>query len=553
MTERQTVTRSSPGAPARPRLVLTALILAAAVANLPLAVANVALPSIGVHFDASQTELNLVAVSYSLGLALSVLWFGALGDRYGRRQMLLLGICLSVPACLVAAWAPNIPVLIGARIFGGLAAGMAYPTTLSLITALWSGEARTRPIALWSAIGGALAALGPLTAGLLLEHFWWGSVFLVSLPLVAAAVPLVLKYVPSHVHEGTEQVDNLGGLLSALLVGALVLGINVAPVPGSGPLVASLLVLAVVVLLGFVLRERRAPNPLYDLHVAGRRVFWVAASAGMVVFGSLMATMFVGQQYLQNVLGYDTVEAGVAILPAAVVMVLIAPRSAKLVAARGARFTLLVGYACILGGFLTMLLLWGEGSHYPVVGLGYALVGAGVGFAGTPASHSLTGSVPVTRVGMASGTADLQRDLGGAVMQSVLGALLTAGYASAAATAVAGSPQSGQVSDSVQSELTKSYDGAQAIAQQYPPYANQIIAAAKKSFIDGQDWAYLAGVVAILLGGALVWFLFPRKESEDQLLAEYHREDAHVIDLTEPASPAAPRPAPGVSRTTPPP
>src|SRR5262249_54567806 len=136
--------------PARGGLVLGALILVAAVANLNLAVANVALPDIGKAFDASQTSLDLVAVSYSLGLAASVLYLGALGDRYGRKMMLVLGIVLSVPACLLAAWAPSVGVLIAARIVGGLSAGMAYPTTLALITALWTGPGRTRSIALWS-------------------------------------------------------------------------------------------------------------------------------------------------------------------------------------------------------------------------------------------------------------------------------------------------------------------------------------------------------------------------------------------------------------------
>ena len=140
--------------PARGGLVLGALILVAAVANLNLAVANVALPDIGKEFDASQTALNLVAVSYSLGLAASVLYLGALGDRYGRKKMLLRGLVLSVPACLLAAWAPSVEVLIAARVLGGLSAGMAYPTTLALITALWSGPARTKSIALWSALGG---------------------------------------------------------------------------------------------------------------------------------------------------------------------------------------------------------------------------------------------------------------------------------------------------------------------------------------------------------------------------------------------------------------
>ena len=134
--------------------------------------------------------LNLIAVGYSLGLAASVLYFGAVGDRYGRKLMLVLGMALSIPACLLAAWAPSDEVLFGARVLGGLSAGMAYPTTLALITALWSGPGRTKSIALWSGIGGAISALGPLASGALLEHFWWGSVFLLTLPLAVLALVL---------------------------------------------------------------------------------------------------------------------------------------------------------------------------------------------------------------------------------------------------------------------------------------------------------------------------------------------------------------------------
>jgi DHA2 family multidrug resistance protein-like MFS transporter len=512
--------------PARAGAVLGTLILVAAIANLPLAVANVALPDIGLHFDASQTQLNLVAVGYSLGLAASVLWLGAVGDRYGRRLLLLTGVALSLPACLLAAWAPSIEVLVGARILGGLAAGMAYPTTLSLITALWApGPGRTKSIALWSAIGGGISALGPLTAGILLEHFWWGSVFLVTLPLIAIGFPLSVKLIPAHVNEATEAVDNFGGILSVVVVGALILAINFAVVPDAGTLVLGLVVVGVAALVAFVIRQKRAANPLYDLEVAARATFWVAAVAGIIVFGSLMGAMFIGQQFVQNVLGYSTIEAGLAILPAAVFMVLLAPRSAKIVEARGARFTLLVGYVPVLLGFLTMLLLWKDGIPYWKVGLAYAFVGAGVGIAGTPASRSLTSSVPVRRAGMASGTADLQRDLGGAIMQSILGALLTAGYASAFTNLIAASPQASDVSTQVEGQLTKSFSSAANTAQQYPQYSKQIIAAARQSFVDGQDWAYVAGIVAVLLGAALVFFVFPKHDREQELLAEYHAED----------------------------
>jgi EmrB/QacA subfamily drug resistance transporter len=517
-------------APARGGLVLAALILVAAVANLNLAVANVALPDIGRAFDSSQTALNLIAVAYSLGLACSVLYLGALGDRYGRKMMLVLGVVLSAPASLLAAFAPSDTVLIGARILGGLSAGMAYPTTLALITALWSGPGRTRAIALWSAIGGALAALGPLAAGLLLEHFWWGSVFLVTLPLALLALVMSVVLVPAHRNETTEPVDNLGGVLSLLLVGGLVLAINFATAPDSGTTVLILSLIALASGVAFLLRERRARNPLYDLRVARRRIFWVAACAGIIVFGSLMGAMFVGQQYLQNVLAYSTVDAGLAILPAAALMVLVAPRSARLVEARGARFVLLTGYVFVLLGFLTMLLLWQEDASYWKVGLGYALIGIGVGFAGTPASHALTGSVPVTRAGMASGTADLQRDLGGAIMQSIFGALLAAGYASAFTQAIANAPGGSQVTPQIENELTKSFAAAAAIAQRYPQYSQQIIDSARSSFLHGDQWAYLAGIVAVLLGGAIVAFFFPKRDRERRLLEQYHAQDSASAD-----------------------
>ncbi len=179
---------------------------------------------------------------------------------------------------------------------------------------------------------------------------------------------------------------------------------------------------------------------------------------------------------------------------------------------------------CFLG-FLTMLLLWKEGIPYWKVGLAYAFVGIGVGFAGTPASHSLTGSVPVRRVGMASGTADLQRDLGGAIMQSILGALLTAGYAAAIGASIASAPNQDQITDQVASELQKSFDSALAVAQQYPKYSTQIVAAAKTAFLQGDQWAYLAGIVAVVSGAFLIFFMFPKRDEERALLQRYHDED----------------------------
>jgi len=510
--------------PVRAGLVLVTLITVATVANLNLSVANIALPDIGRHFDASQVELNAVAVGFSLGLAATVLWLGALGDRYGRRSMLLGGLVLSVPASLVAGFAPDVLVLAIARIVGGVAAGMAFPTTLALITAMWSGPARTRPIALWSGIGGATMAFGPLIAGGLLLHFWWGSVFLVTIPLAVIALVASFLLLPTHVNESSGSVDNLGGVLSVVMVGAAVISITIAPEPGLLTAAAVIALIALVAVVLFVRRQRRAAEPLYDLRVAARRTFWVAGVAGLLVFGALVGAMFIGQQYMQNVLGYSTWSAGLSVLPAAVFMVVGAPVSARLIAWRGSRDALLVGFVIAGLGFVVMILLWRDSASVVAVGLGYALLGLGVGIAGPPASRSLTESVPVDRAGMASATADLQRDLGGAILQSILGAILTAGYAAAFRARI--SDASTSVTDGVVTQLTKSYSSAANTAQQYPQYADQIVAAARQSFVDGQHLAYGVGIVAMVAGIAIVWFGFPDKDRENRMVSDYDRTDA---------------------------
>ena len=304
------------------------------------------------------------------------------------------------------------------------------------------------------------------------------------------------------------------------------MAINFVSSPGDMKKAELYAIIAVVGLVAFFIRQRFAKNPLFDLNVASRRIFWVAACAGMVVFGALMGAIFIGMQYLQNVLGYSTVKAGASVLPAAVFMMIAAPISARLIERFGSRITLLIGYTFCFLSFLSMLLLFTETSGYIDVAIAFSLAGAGVGIAGTPASHSLTGSVPVDRAGMASGTADLQRDLGGAIMQSILGALLTAGYAASVAKQIA--PHSSEVTTSIQNELEKSYASAAAVAQQNPAHAQAIIAGAKSSFLAGANWAYAAGCIAIVIGALIVGIWFPRRQAEIDLVASYEATDAHA-------------------------
>lgn len=517
-----------PQAPPKAGLVLTALILSALVCNLNLSVANIALPDIGKAFDSPQSALNIVALGCTLGLAMSVLYFGAIGDRYGRKLMLTGGLVFTVLASLLSTWSTSIDILIFARIFTGLAAGMAYPTTLALITALWGpGKKRVGAIALWSGVSGGAAVLGPVIAGFMLQQFWWGSVFLIAVPPAIIAVVLVVVLVPAHRNESTGPVDHLGGVLSVLVIATLVLGISTLPAPHKLPLGLSLLAGTLVTGTLFIWRQKKAPSPLFDLRIAARRLFWVPALGGMIVFGSLMGSMFIGQQFLQNVLGYDTVSAGLAVVPAAVGVVGVAPVSARLLISRGSRFTMLLGYGFVFASFVTMF-VWGLRSSYLLVGLAYLLVGIGAGLALTPASRSLTSSVPVRRVGMASGTSDLQRDLGGSIMQAIFGSLLAAGFAASFAHQIAATGDSAAVSASVTDALSASYASAAQVATQYPAYANEIIAAAKTSFLQGANLSYLVGGLAIVLGALLLALRLPGKVKEKALLDIYAAEDAQL-------------------------
>jgi len=231
VTGNPTVARQD--APSRPGLVLAALILGALVCNINLAAANVALPGVGEAFGATQTALNIVAVGCSMGLAMSVLYFGALADRYGRKQLLMLGLALTVVAGFLSAFSVSVEMLMASCLFTGIAAGMAFPTTLSLITALWAaGPARTQAIALWSGVSAMASVAGSVLAGLVLSVWWWGSAFLVAAPVAALALVLVALFVPAHVEESTDPVDHIGGVLSTLAVAGLVLGISTVFAPG---------------------------------------------------------------------------------------------------------------------------------------------------------------------------------------------------------------------------------------------------------------------------------------------------------------------------------
>ncbi len=506
-------------------LSLAILILAAGVANLNLAVANVALPVIGKDLGAGQVGLNLVAVGFTLGLAASVLYLGALGDRYGRRLMLILGLIASIPLAAMAAWAPSIEVLIFARLLGGVAAGMVFPTTLSIIVATFSGKRQTTAIALWSGLGAGFSAVGPAVVGWLLTFAWWGAGFAITIPL--AAIALALSFTLSKKAGETDTpVDNTSGIASVVMVASLVLAITLAPMPGRLSLAAVLAVISVIGIVYFVRRQRTSKNPLFDLNIAKRRIFWVAAFAGIIVFGALMGSFFIGQQFLQNVLKYNSFEAGLAILPSPIAMVACAPLAARLIVSHGSRFTLLLGYAIVAAGFLVMM-TWRQDSPYALIGVAYLLLGAGVSIAAAPASRSIMAAVPIHRLGMGSATNDLQRDLGGAIMQAIMGSLLVVRYASSMRDSFQNVPpdRQAELTDQAVTLMTSSYSGAAQVAQTLPNTDSTILLQwASNAFGAGSGLAFAFALLSVVAGMVLVWITFPRKAEEEKVEAEYAAE-----------------------------
>jgi len=508
------------GRPPRSALILLALVTGAIVSNINLSVANVALPTIGADLGATQDQLTSIANAFALGLASPVLYLGTIGDRYGRKLLFVAGCILTVPTSMLAAWAPNAEVLTLARLFCGFAAALLFPTTLSLIGALYRGKAKVKAIALWSGLGGGVAALGPLIGGWLLQYFWWGSVFLITLPLVVVALVVGLIVLPWHASEEVFRVDHLGGVLSVLGVGGLVLTIEHAD-KGFTTQWFIYLAFALLGLAAFFWRETRAERPLVSLPLAKARTFWVAFVAGAITFGSLIGAMFIGQQFTQNVLGYDSLEAAAVVLPAAVCTALFGQLAGRLINARGSQFTFMLGLGSVAAAFTVILITWAQGAAIGWILGAYALVGAGVGLAATPASRSLMSSVPPNRGGMGSAFLDLTRDFGGAIMQAIMGALLAGAYARQMTADLAGVPtdQAAKISSETASALTSSFEGAAQVAQQSPTYSAQILNAASTAFTEGKSLAIAVALLMTLIGLLLVLLVYPRKAPEEAYYA----------------------------------
>jgi EmrB/QacA subfamily drug resistance transporter len=411
--------------------ILFSLCLAALIINIDVTIVNVTLPSLVKELDATTSDLQWVVDAYSLVFASLVLAAGSLSDRVGRKEVLLAGLAVFTAGTLAGSLATSPPQLIAARAVMGVGAAGIFPATLSLIANVFTGRGeRARAIGLWGATTGVGIAAGPIIGGWLLEHFWWGSVFLFMAPVAVVIAGFVVATVPTSRDPRATPIDRRGVLLSTAGMGLLVYGIIEAPNRGwDSP--ATLLVLGagIVVLATFVVVERGTARPMLDVGLFRDMRFTAASGAIAVGFFTLTGFTFLITQYFQFLKGYSPLGTGVRLLPVAV--------SVGVAAIVGTRLGVRVGNKAVVAGGLLLFgatLLWIAGvasasTPYGVIALQMVLGGSGLGLITAPATEAIMGAVPPEKAGVGSAVNDATRLFGATLGVAVIGSIAASLYA----------------------------------------------------------------------------------------------------------------------------
>jgi EmrB/QacA subfamily drug resistance transporter len=490
------------GAPLRSRWwVLGALACGLLVMGLDITVLNVALPTLATSLDASTAQLQWIVDAYVLVLAGAILPLGALADRWGRRRMLLAGLAAFAAGSLVAALATSVATLVAARAFMGLGAAAISGVTLAVLPVLFGPAERQKAIAYVTMALGAGIPLGPIVGGWLLDRFWWGSVFVVNVPVAVAAAVAVAVLLPESRDPHPTGADPLGGLLSTTGLVAVVYGVVEAPLRGwTDGLVVSVLVTGVLLLGGFVAWERRWRSPMIDLGLFRRpRFLWGTAAATTAAF-ALFGLLFVLPLYFQAVRGHDPMGTGLRILPMMGGLIVGAKAGETLAARRGVRVPVAAGLflvaAALAGGAAT-----GTGTAYGWIAAWTALVGAGTGMAMAPAMDAVLGELPPERAGSGSALSMTLRQVGGALGVAVLGSIASTVYGHRLDTD--GLPAAAA------SAASKSVSGAVEVAARLGDAG--LAAAGRTAYTEAMAAVLLFCAAVAAVGGLLVAVLLPAR------------------------------------------
>lgn len=454
---------------------------------------NVALPALADDLDASASSLQWMVDAYSLVFAGMLFTAGTIGDRFGRKLVLQAGMVLFLAGALFATLSDSAGQVIAARAVMGLAAAFVMPSTLSLLTNVFPPEERSKAISAWAGIAAGGAALGPPISGFLVEHFWWGSVFLVNVPLLVFAIVAGRILLPESKDPGEHRIDVPGALLSVLGIGALVYAIIEAPEEGwlSAHTVVFFAV-AAIALLGFVARERTTAEPMFDLALLRNSRFNIASLGISLCFFAMFGVMFLMTQYLQLVLGFSPFRAGLLMLPMPMIMMVLAPQAPKLVQRFGITRVVQVGMTSVAFGLVIMSTL-SPSSHGWAIYFPLVPMMAGMSVTMSPFTAMIMTSVPPERAGMGSATNDTTRELGGALGVAVLGSIVTTHFRTSTASAIDALPE--EAREGARSGLA----GALQTARDAPgDVTARLVLEARQAFTDG------LGIAAIVAAGVVL-------------------------------------------------
>jgi EmrB/QacA subfamily drug resistance transporter len=514
------------GHPNRRRILLV-LCLSLLVVTVDNTILNTALPTLARSLGAGTSALQWIVDAYTLCFAGLLVTAGAIGDRFGRRLMLLAGLATFGLGSVAAAFASSSGMLISDRALMGLGAAFVMPATLSILNDVFPPSERAQAIAAWSAVAGVGIILGPTFGGLLLDHFWWGSVFLLNVPLVLGALLAVRSMVPESRGHDVRRLDLLGALSSVAALVTIVDAIIEAPSRGwSSPVTVALLVGGIGMLALFVAVELRAERPLIDVRIFRDRTLAAASASIGVTFFALFGSLFALTQYLQLVRGYSPLSAGLRALPFALAMGMTAPFSTQLADRLGRRVVVAVGLG-LMGAGLFILSLTGITTPYPYLAAYTAVMGAGMGLVMAPASSAVMAAVPRSQAGAGSAVNDTVREVGGALGVAVIGSLVQAAYRQQVTAKLATFPT--RVLDVIGSSVAA---GDAAAEHVHGALRQTILLASHESFTSAMATGMrISGVIALAAGLVAALVLGPERDGV---------ADAAVLAVEEvPASAAA--------------
>jgi len=463
---------------------------------------NVALPTLADDLHASSSSLQWIVDAYSLVFAGLLLTAGSLGDRYGRRLALNGGLIVFGAASLFAVLSNSSTAVIGARAVMGVGAAFVMPATLSILAHVFPPNERPRAIAIWAGFAGFGVAMGGVVSGALLEHFWWGSIFLINVFVVVVALVAGFFLIPRSREKIHAPLDPLGALLSIAGLSALVYGIIEAP--DNGWLSAQTLgtfAIAIAILSAFVWWQWKAKEPMLDLRFFRNPRFTAATTAITLVFFAMFGTYFIFTQYLQFVHGYDPLSAGIRMVPWALAYIVSATQSAKLVERFGQRLVVSSGLVIGGAGLATVALTSSLTASYWWFALGIVIEALGMGITTAPSTGAIMQSLPLHKAGVGSAVNDTTRELGGALGVAVLGSLVASHFRSSFGSAIAGLPAKATHS------LAEALQHAAAVGG---VRGGTIATAAKVSYVDAFNTTLWVGMgVVLVASGIVAWLLRP--------------------------------------------